>query len=103
LGTANSYYPVYNGSIFSIDYYLKKNYSANNVRIKPFIQSFSMESLDKQFMGVRLNDMIISTNLGKVTFYFNSPVNQSKVSSLTLSVIVFDSSSPGILYADGTI
>ncbi len=30
-------------------------------------------------------------------------MNQNKINSLTLSVIVFDSSSPGILFADGTI
>jgi len=54
-------------------------------------------------MGVRLNDMQISANMNKVKFYFYSSVNQSKINALSISIIVFDSSSPGILYADGTI
>jgi hypothetical protein len=62
-----------------------------------------MDSLDKQFMGFRLNNMSISANLEKVTLYFYSPPNQSKINSLIISIIIFDSSSPGILYADGTI
>lgn len=62
-----------------------------------------MDSLDKQFMGFRLNNMSISANFEKVTLYFYSPPNQSKINSLIISIILFDSSSPGILYADGTI
>jgi hypothetical protein len=68
LGTAKILYPIYNGSKFFVDYNLQKQYPANKIKVKSFIQSFSMESVDKQFMGMQLTDMVISTNLAKVTF-----------------------------------
>lgn len=73
------------------------------MKVKTFIQSFSMESLDKQFMGVKLTDIMINTTINKISFYLFTPVNQSKIYSLTLSIIIFDTNSPGILYADGSI
>ena len=60
-----------------------------------------MESTDKQNIGIKLQDADIENK--KVYFSFANPRRVSLVRSLTLSIIVFNIYTPGVLYADGII
>lgn len=71
------------------------------MKAKVFVQSFNVESVDKQFVGLYLKGTSITTK--KITFDFLSPNNQSMIKYMSISVIVFDMNSPGVLFADGEI
>ncbi len=100
IGYAEVSRPNYNSNKFTLDYPLKKSFTnSSSLKAKVFIQSLSMESVDRQFVGLYLKQTSIS--LSKVAFEYLSPNNQSLIKFLQVSVIVYDMNSPGMLFADG--
>lgn len=102
IGYAEITKPNYQDNIFTIDYPISKKFSnASSLKVKAFLKSLSVESLNKQFIGLFLKSASISTK--KASFEYISPNNQSMIRFLSISVVVFDMNSPGILFADGEI
>lgn len=92
--------PNYQSNKFMVEYPVQKNYTNSSaLKAKVFIQSLTVESVDKQFIGLYLKSVSITTK--KVTFEYLSPNNQSMIRFMSVSVVVFDMNSPGILFADG--
>ena len=88
-------------SSFQVDYPIRGNFSLEGLKVKPFLQGFHMESQDQQTIGVRLQDSDIEET--NVYFTFLNPNRSSLVRTISLSVILFNIYTPGILYADGII
>jgi hypothetical protein len=80
---------------------MQRNFSLGGLKVKPFLQGFDMESQDQQTVGVRLHDSDIEEQ--SVHFTFLNPNRSSLVRSLSLTIILFNIYTPGILYADGII
>ncbi len=94
--------PNYQSSRFTIEYPIQKQFTnASSLKVKVFIKSLNVESVDKQFIGLFLKSISVSTK--NVSVEFLSPNNQSMIRLLSISVMVFDMNSPGILFADGEI
>jgi hypothetical protein len=94
--------PNYQSSRFTIEYPIQKQFTnASSLKVKLFIKSLNIESIDKQFIGLFLKSIYVSTK--NVSIEYLSPNNQSMIRFLSISVMVFDMNSPGILFADGEI
>lgn len=100
IGYAEVNKPNYHSNKFIVEYPVQKIYTnASALKAKVFIQSLTVESVDKQFIGLYLKGVSITTK--KVTFEYLSPNNQSMIRFMSISVLVFDMNSPGVLFADG--
>lgn len=100
IGYAEVTKPNYQSNRFTIDYSIQKQFTnASSLKVKAFIKSLKVESVDKQFIGLFLKGITLSTR--KVTFEYLSPNNQSMIQVLSISVVIFDMNSPGVLFADG--
>jgi hypothetical protein len=75
--------------------------NSSSLRWKTFIQSISMESVDKQFIGLHLKQSGITNKTLRLEFL--SPNNQSRIRYLQVTVIIFDTNSPGVYFAEGEI
>lgn len=75
--------------------------NSSSLRWKTFIQSISMESVDKQFIGLQLKQSGITNKTLRLEFL--SPNNQSRIRYLQVTVIIFDTNSPGVYFAEGEI
>lgn len=102
IGYAEISKPNYQSNRFTIDYPIQKQFTnASSLKVKAFVKSLNVESVDKQFIGLFLKSISVSTK--NVSFEYLSPNNQSIIKFLSISVVVFDMNSPGILFADGEI
>ena len=65
------------------------------------MQGISAESLNKQQIGLKHSSV---NNIGQTLYFtFANIQRASIIRSLTISVIVFNIYTPGVLYADGII
>ena len=82
-------------------YHFQKITEHHGIKAKQFIQGFSIESADKEHIGLKHYGTAISK--GKVMFSFLNHNKYSIIHSISLSIVIFKLNTPGILYADGTI
>ena len=73
--------------VFEIAYPITKNISTSGLKVKPFIQSFDIESTDKQSVGIKLADADIEDK--KIYFEFANPNRTSLVRSMIICVVLF--------------
>ena len=102
IGTATVSNPVANrDGNFDLAYQMQQEFVKTGLKVKSFLQGISLESVDKQQIGLQQQ----TTNVIGQTVYFtfSNIERKSIVRSLTLSIIVFNIDTPGILYADGII
>ena len=86
---------------FSMIYSMKEYAKSHTFKAKHFIQGFDFESRDKQHLGIRHHSTSFEDR--KAIFKFVNKDTITIISSFTISVICFNSYSPGVLYAEGTI
>lgn len=86
---------------FDLAYSIKSDVASSGLKVKSFLQGVSLESRNKQSIGIKQNDYSV---VGKTVYFTFASIQQSSIiHSLTISIIVFNVYTPGILYADGTI
>lgn len=86
---------------FDLAYSIKSDVASSGLKVKSFLQGVSLESRNKQSIGIKQNEYSV---VGKTVYFTFASIQQSSIiHSLTISIIVFNVYTPGILYADGTI
>lgn len=102
IGTATVSNPVVNrDGNFDIAYQMQQEFVKTGMKVKSFLQGIGLESVDKQNIG--LSQQTTNVIGQTVYFTFSNIERKSIVRSLTISIIVFNIDTPGILYADGII
>ncbi len=86
---------------FNMIYNLKNSLPADGLKVKSFIQGMNLYSSNKGKIGVKQQNSYLSGK--QVYFTFGSAIKTSIVRSLTISIVVFNTYTPSILYADGSI
>ena len=88
---------------FELPYLIKGDFEKSGLKIKSFLQSVDLESqANSSKIGIKEGQ---SSLHGSNTLYvgFSSLEKVSLIRFLTISVVVFNINTPGVLYADGTI
>jgi hypothetical protein len=101
LGTAEVLHPTYQNNIFEVRYSMPNIYNTSGLKAKPFLQGLSLESGDKQHIGIKHYSTMVKWNT--VIFAFSNLQGLTLIQSVTISVVAFYAHTPGVLYADGTI
>lgn len=78
IGYAEITKPNYQSNRFTINYLIQKQFTnASSLKVKAFIKSLNVKSVDKQFIGLFLKGINVSTK--QVSLDYLSPNNQSMI------------------------
>jgi hypothetical protein len=81
-------------------YNLETDKAASELKIKSFLQGINVVSGNNSQIGIKQESASVANR--QVFFTYSSPLKFSVVRSLSITIIVFNIYTPGLLYADGT-
>lgn len=99
MGTITTNQPQYDFNGYITMSYIPTIQITNTIKVRPFIVALDIEAQNNGVLAISHDKTDI--NPGKINFLFSS--KSCRIYSLSLSVVVFDTATPGILFVDGSL